>query len=61
MPELLAQKPEVQKLEVVNANLAAAVAANFVSLWSGGFLKLYACYRLVYLCSTMNGLSKFHV
>lgn len=46
---------DVQKLEVVNMDLAAAVMANRVSPWSRRSLKLYACCGLVYLCSTMNG------
>jgi hypothetical protein len=39
---------DVQKLQVTNVDLAAAITANRVSPWSRGSLKLYTCCGLVY-------------
>lgn len=45
-----------QKLAVVNADFAAAMAQKSISPWSSGSIKLYFICALIYLCSTMNGM-----
>lgn len=41
-----------------HANLGAILKTHPINTWGAGSLHLYAICLLVYLCSTMNGLSR---
>lgn len=48
---------EDKKINVADADFAAAIGQNAPNPWGRGHLMLYLCCSLVYLCSTMNGLA----
>ena len=45
-------------LRVTNPRLAAIMVSNKPDPWGPGYIHLYFCCLLVFLCSTMNGESR---
>ena len=43
-------------VDVKNVSFETALGENKPNAWGRGYLQLYACCLLVYLCSTMNGM-----
>jgi hypothetical protein len=61
-PHIIHEETEPSEKQVVSSNasetdLTTLLKAHPVETWSRGSLHLYAVCLLVYLCSTMNGIS----
>jgi hypothetical protein len=44
-----------RNFSVLNPQLAAVIQEHRLNLWGHGYLHLYLCCALVFLCCTMNG------
>jgi hypothetical protein len=58
--ETMDEKPIIVQQETLhahNANLAQVLQEHKPNQWGAGYIKLYFTCLLIYLCSTMNGMS----